>query len=131
MRDIIRFITLIQYSIILTSCSDDGNKYSSSAPISMEFQSKYSAWKARCDAMPPYSKTAPYTNLPEFQEIIKLGKSAIPELKKKIQEDNGLDFVLSVAVIEIMGWDKTEFHQRDMTTLRNKTLLKLSKTEKY
>lgn len=80
--------------------------------------------------MPPYSKTTAYTNLREFDDIVACGKGILPLLRKKIQEGKGVDFVLSVAVVKIMGWPEDQFPTTDMTQLRVSVLRKLDNPSK-
>jgi hypothetical protein len=85
----------------------------------------YQKWRATTEAMPPYSKTTAYTTLQEFSDIVACGKGIVPLLREKIEEGNGMDFVLSIAVVKIMGWPDEQFPTTDMTQHRANVLHRL------
>ena len=79
-----------------------------------EFENKYAKWAQRIAEMPPYSKSTAYTKLPEYREIVQLGSKALPCIVKKSMSEQGLDFLLCDAIIEISGWAKDEFPITDL-----------------
>ena len=87
--------------------------------IGSEFQTRYEKWKERIGAMPPYSKTTAYTQIPEYRQIILLGRDALPYILDKIERDHEMDFVLCDAVIEICGWSPEEFATTDVGARRD------------
>ena len=93
------------------------------------YETLYEKWHAATEAMPAYSKTTAYTGLREFLEIAACGKDIVPLLRQKIKADAGMDFVLSLAVIKIMGWQFEEFPTTDMTQLRADVLKRLESTK--
>lgn len=90
-----------------------------------QYVALYNKWHSAVKAMPPYSKTTAYANLQEFSDIIACGRGIVPLLHAKIKEDEGMDFVLCLAVIKIMGWPDGQFPSTDMTELRGRVLQKL------
>jgi len=87
----------------------------------------YEKWKTVVDSMPPYSKSTAYTNLPEFEDIVKLGSDALPILLQKLVNNRGLDYILADAVIRIKGWKPHEFSQTDLEERRTSVIRKLKK----
>ena len=85
----------------------------------------YERWRTATEAMPPYSKTTAYTTLKEFSDIVACGKGIVPSLRERIKENIGVDFVLSVAVIRVMGWPDEQFPTTDITQLRDSVLQRL------
>jgi hypothetical protein len=79
-----------------------------------EFENKYAKWVQRIAEMPSYSKSTAYTKLPEYREIVQLDSKALPCIVKKSMSEQGLDFLLCDAIIEISGWSKDEFPATDL-----------------
>lgn len=90
-----------------------------------EFIDRYAKWKARMKDMPPYSKSTAYTSLSEYQDFIALGLEAVPFLLQKLRENEGMDFLLADAIINIKGWDPTSFPQTDLEKRRLAVIEKL------
>lgn len=90
-----------------------------------QYVALYNKWQGAVKAMPSYSKTTSYTNLQEFSDIIACGRGIVPLLHQKIKQDEGMDFVLCLAVIKIMRWPDEQFPSTDMTELRSRVLQKL------
>lgn len=75
------------------------------------------------DARP--SRTGDYVALPSFREIVALGEPAVPLLAQQMARDEGLDFMLAYAVLEIRGWDRREFVGGSEQDLRDQVLARL------
>ena len=86
-----------------------------------QFIALYEKWESVVQAMPHYSKTTAYTDLQEFSDIVACGRGVVPLLHAK-----GMDFVLCLAVVKIMGWPSEQFPTTDMTELRSRVLQKLA-----
>jgi hypothetical protein len=89
------------------------------------FERLYSAWHVESDAIRFSSNTYDYIGLPSYRKIVALGKAALPALEQKMAEDQGLDFMLAFAVVEICGWDRREFRGGSEQEFRDRVLRKL------
>nr|BDD45890.1 hypothetical protein 19 [Candidatus Hydrogenedentota bacterium] len=100
-------ITCLAFTVV--GCS----KSNSQKSVEQEFESYYQAWKAETHNS-IHSDTPWYTSRPSFRSIVALGPAAVPFLKAKLEEDqkhgNG-DFFLASAVVEIYGWDRSDFYE--------------------
>lgn len=104
------------------SCGPD----SESAVRPKRLDELYAGWRRHVDANSHRSKSTAYTNCPEFRSIVEFGPACIPYLKEKIEADDGLDFMLSLAVIEIMKWDPAEFSLTELRRCREQVLNRLN-----
>ncbi len=90
-----------------------------------EFERLYSAWHQECETIRFSSNTYDYIGLPGYRKIVAIGKPALPSLEQKVAQDNGLDFMLAFAVVEICGWDRQEFRGGSEQEFRDRVLRKL------
>jgi hypothetical protein len=74
-----------------------------------EFERLHAAWRKESEGIGRSSRTSDYISLPAFRKIVAMGKPALPLLKQKMAADKDLDFFLAFAVVEICGWDRTDF----------------------
>jgi hypothetical protein len=91
----------------------------------------YVSWRKAVDALPPYSKTTAYTQLPAFKELVKQGEAIVPMLEEKVRKNEGLDFILAIAIVQIRKWDSEKFPFTDMTEYRKLVLEKLEFERKH
>ena len=89
--------------------------------------SLYENWQRAVEKMPPYSKSTPYTDLPEFADIVASGRGIVPLLREKIRNGKDIDIMLSLAVIKIMGWSEERFSNQDLTELTRQVLEELDR----
>jgi hypothetical protein len=129
--NLIRFLLKIALlwivAIFFTQCKNEppsiiSNQMSVDKETQQLHDDAYQRWRNATKVMPPYSKTTAYSNLQEFRDIIECGKPILPLLHRKIEDDEGVDFVLSLAVIKIMGWPDEQFSTTNMTQLRDDVL---------
>lgn len=104
---LVSIITCLTFAVIGCNRSD------SQKSVAQEFESYYQAWKAETRNS-IHSDTPWYTSRPNFRNIVALGPAAVPFLKAKLEEDqkheNG-DCVLASAVVEIYGWERSDFYE--------------------
>lgn len=99
---------------ILILCSCYQNKSPKVLSFREKFNQYYQEWKDETH-LSYHSDTGWYISMPSFRKIVRLGMDAIPLIEEKIKKDkqtnweNG-DFILAYAVVEIYGWDKTDFY---------------------
>ena len=79
----------------------------------MKFKAAYHRWAAHIYENPRIklsSKSGAYTGVPPFEDIVKLGKPALPFIANEMARDDS-DFVLFLgkAVLMIQGWTETDF----------------------
>jgi hypothetical protein len=93
--------------------------------VKRKFDLYYASWMKECERpeVVTSSQSYTYTNLSSFRNIVALGRPALPYLKEKMEKGN---FLLAYAVIEILGWTRSDFHTdteqgfRDMVLERMK-----------
>lgn len=79
----------------------------------MKFKAAYHRWAAHIYDNPRImlsSSSRTYTGVPPFEEIVKLGKPAVPFIVAEMNKDSS-DFglFLSEAILRIHGWTKADF----------------------
>ena len=89
------------------------------------FERLYSAWHQEAEKIRFSSNTYEYIGLPSYRKIVAMGKPALPALEQKMAEDQGLDFMLAFAVVDICGWDRREFKGGSDQEVRDRVLRKL------
>jgi hypothetical protein len=67
-------------------------------------------------------------NLSSFHQIVKLGRPALPYIKEKMAKGNG-EFILAYAVIEILGWKRSDFSTPSEQKFRDRVIERM-KSEK-
>jgi hypothetical protein len=96
----------------------------------MNYNTLYQNWRHTINAMPHYSKTTAYTQVEEFRELVQQGEGIVSFLEEKLQKNDGLDFVLAIAIVQIKKWDSNKFPATDMTELRKLVLAQLESERK-
>jgi hypothetical protein len=91
--------------------------------IKHKFDLHYASWMKECEQpkVRISSSTWTYTNLPSFHQIVELGRPALPYIKEKMEKGDG-DFMLAYAVIEILGWKRSEFPSSSEQEFRDMVL---------
>ena len=92
--------------------------------LNEEFNRRYEKWQSAVHAVSQYSKSTAYTGLPEYRGLIALGREALPLLFGKLEQDEGMDFLLAEGIIAIEGWDPSGFPQTDLRERRSAVLRK-------
>jgi hypothetical protein len=102
-----RFVVI---GVFLVGCASGHPPIRQQMTQSQEFQRLYVEWHREIVAEPDSSGTSTMdTKLPSFKGIIAMGKPALPFLKQKLEDNNGVDCFLAFAVVEICGWDIHDF----------------------
>jgi hypothetical protein len=92
-----------------------------------ELEDRYRKWSQAVDDMPRYSKSAAFTQLPEYRSLVALGPPAVPLLAKKLAQNGPNDLFLSDAIIEILKLDPGQFNQTDLQEKRAQVLDELAR----
>jgi hypothetical protein len=92
-----------------------------------EFEDRYQKWIQAVDAMPRYSKSTAFTQLPEYRSLVAVGLPAVPLLAKKLAKKGPNDLFLSDAIIEILELDPGQFNQTHLQEKRAQVLDELAR----
>ena len=118
-----RTLTFIVICLVALGCHDTAGR----TEPQRDFDRSYNLWVSDCKrpeiAVSSDSRT--YTSLPSYRAIVALGRPALPYLKQKMEHDTGFDFMLAYAVVEIEGWNLSEFHPSSGQELRDQVLAKM------
>jgi hypothetical protein len=93
--------------------------------LTRRFNDTYASWVAKVRQMPPYSTIERYTGLKEYQDLVSMGREAIPLVKEKLLEDEEPSIFLTDLVITVMGWNERELSRDDLRLKRRQVLLRL------
>ena len=75
------------------------------------------------------SDSGAYIDFPEFDEIVSLGKPALPSIAREIEANSDMALFLGAAIIKITGWKSDEFKSGSLQDL-NAALIKRLRIEK-
>jgi hypothetical protein len=92
-----------------------------------EFEDRYQKWIQAVDAMPRYSKSTAFTQLPEYRSLVALGPPAVPLLATKLAKNGPSDLFLSDAIIKILELDPGQFNQTHLQEKRVQVLDELAR----
>lgn len=74
-----------------------------------ECEQFYQEWQVEKEKIRHSSRTGDYIGLSGYRKLVGLGKPALPFLEEKLAAAQGMDFMLAYAVIEINGWNRSDF----------------------
>ena len=60
--------------------------------------------------------------------MVAMGRPALPYLQEKMEQGQGMDFMLAFAVVEINGWNKADFRGGSEQDFRDKVLARMKST---
>jgi len=92
-------------AIILLCCTAFGcDRLSAEQRAKRDFDHHFAQWRAECrqPKIRILSDVHAFTELPSFRAIVALGRSALPYIIEKMQDDRYSE--LALAVVEINGW---------------------------
>ena len=92
-----------------------------------EFEDRYQRWIQAVDAMPRYSKSTAFTQLPEYRSLVELGAPAVALLAQRLASNGPNDLFLSDAIIEILQVDPGQFNQTDLQAKKAQVLDELAR----
>jgi len=102
-------------------------------PVELQFKASYHRWAAAIYDNPRILLSSiyqPYIELPEYQEIIKLGRPAIPYIvAEMMREDSEFGIDLRYAIIEILGKKLSDFPRSGGAKENNLALVKQLEAE--
>ena len=86
--------------------------WNSNASPETRFMARYHRWVAAIYDRPGTllsSNGRDYTNFPEFDEIVALGKPALPFIACEIEAHADMTIFLGEAIVRITGWNRADF----------------------
>jgi hypothetical protein len=114
-KNLMMFLIIMVGLPCLTSCNYCDRRPGSVLSVEKKINQYYQDWKKETH-WSGHSDTSWYTSRPGFRKIVGLGSDALPFLEKKLKEDklnewkNG-DFFLAFGVVEIYGWNRSDFYE--------------------
>ncbi|MDR1042470.1 MAG: hypothetical protein LBL54_01030, partial [Clostridiales Family XIII bacterium] len=104
--------------IVVYSTSNNHNVVSAADEVKMHLENINEMLEGGSDSTLPLQSSNPYDYIADnedFQRIIELGDSALPELERTLSDspDNGLnEYIIAIAIQEISGTDVDSFNNR-------------------